>query len=68
MAIGVYNSIVGMAITIGSLVSGYIALYYGYGICFSISAVLSSITALCLWLVSAIDEKQDLANLNSPLQ
>lgn len=51
MAMGSYNSLIGVATIIGSLVGGMMAVSYGYSACFVTGAVLMGLTAAqLLWI------------------
>ena len=50
---GTYNSLIGMATVVGSILSGYIVVNFGYSVCFGAGAVLTSFTAACLWWLGA---------------
>ena len=52
MAMGVYNSVIGVGTILGALASGYLAVTRGYSVCFGLGAVLASITVICLWWLS----------------
>ncbi|MEQ9001691.1 MAG: MFS transporter [Coleofasciculus sp. B1-GNL1-01] len=54
MALGVYNSIIGVATMVGSLVSGYLAARFGYSVCFATGTVLTGLTVVCFWLLELI--------------
>ncbi len=54
MALGMYNSVIGVATILGALASGYIAASFGYSTCFAIGAVLCGLTAFCLWWLGTI--------------
>jgi predicted MFS family arabinose efflux permease len=54
MALGVYNSIIGVATMVGSLVSGYLAARFGYSWCFATGTVLTGLTVVCFWLLELI--------------
>jgi MFS family permease len=49
MAMGVYNSVIGVGTILGALASGYLAVTKGYSFCFGLGAVLASFTVMCLW-------------------
>ncbi|MEQ9551841.1 MAG: MFS transporter [Coleofasciculus sp. G3-WIS-01] len=57
MALGVYNSIIGVATILGSLVSGYLAASFGYSVCFATGTLLTGLTVVCFWLLEFIMEK-----------
>jgi len=54
MALGVYNSMIGVATILGSLVSGYLAARLGYSVCFATGTVLTGLTVICFWLLEFI--------------
>lgn len=54
VAIGVYNSTIGIATVIGSILSGYLAVNYGYSFCFATGSILTAGTAITLWWLSSV--------------
>ena len=52
MAMGVYNSFIGVGTILGALASGYLAATRGYSVCFGLAAILASISVICLWWLS----------------
>lgn len=49
MAIGLYNSILGSATILGSVIGGLLAASFGYGACFILAAILTTVTSVVLW-------------------
>lgn len=62
MAIGIYNSVIGIATILGSFVSGYLAMNFGYTACFMTGAILIAISAACLWWLGVEISMPRLAN------
>lgn len=54
MALGMYNSVIGVATIFGALASGYIVVSFGYSACFGIGAILCGLTAFCLWWLGTV--------------
>lgn len=54
MALGMYNSVIGVAMIFGALASGYIAASFGYSTCFAIGAVFCGFTAFGLWWLQIV--------------
>lgn len=54
MALGMYNSVIGVATIFGALASGYIVASFGYSACFSIGAILCGFTAFGLWWLETV--------------
>jgi MFS family permease len=49
-----YNTIIGLATIVGSLVGGFLAKTVGYGVCFGLGAILASLVAAGLWWLPTI--------------
>lgn len=54
MALGIYNSVIGLAAIMGAFASGYLVAIFGYSTCFCTGAVLCGVTALCLWWLEVV--------------
>jgi MFS family permease len=57
IAMGSYNSLIGIATIIGSLVGGMMAVSYGYSACFITGALLMGLTAAQLWWIGRIPNR-----------
>lgn len=59
MAMGVYNSVIGVSTIVGALFGGYLATHLGYDFCFGIGVVLMGLTTICLWSLEAITPRSE---------